>query len=151
MTNSGGNCYLGTVLYFGLFWLFLLYAWTLYGFYDLEWFHSSAMVHEFLLSWWFSSFLRGWLILGGNCNFGVVLCFQLFWLFSCYKWALYRFHELRGLGSLATVLGFLESWWFYGSLGVNGFGGNHCFGVFLCFRLFWLFYGLRIFWSWVIP
>ena len=44
----------------------------------------------------------------GNCNLCEVLCFRLFWMFLCYGWALYRFCDLQGLHSSATVLGFLE-------------------------------------------
>ena len=41
---------------------------------------------------------------GGNYDFGVVLYFQLFCLFSCYGWALYGIFDLQGLHSSATVL-----------------------------------------------
>ena len=49
--SLGGNCYIGDIFCYRLFWKFLCYGWSLYGFCDLLGLHSSTAVHRFLESW----------------------------------------------------------------------------------------------------
>ena len=55
--DFGGNHDFGVVLCFRLFGLFLGHRLILYGFFDLRGLLSSTIVHGFLESWWFRSFL----------------------------------------------------------------------------------------------
>ena len=81
--------------------------------------------------------------MGGNSDFGEVLCFQLFRLFLCYGRKLYGFRDLQGLHRSSTVHGFLEYWWFRGFLrGRLFFGEIDVLVLFLCFWIFWLSLGL---------
>ena len=56
---------------------------------------------------------------GGNCYFGVVFCFGLSWMFYLYGWALYEFRDHGGFQGSTMVHGFLMSWWFRVSYGVD--------------------------------
>ena len=74
----------------------------------------------------------------------MVLFFRLFRLFLGQGWTVYGFRDLGGFLSYATVHGFLESRAFMGSKVMTNFWGNFCFGVVLCFGLFWV-YGWALF------
>ena len=82
-------------------------------------------------------------IFRGDRNFGVFLCFGLFWLFLFYVWPLYGFLEFGGFHRSATVHEFIV-FVVYGFLKkLTDFGGNYDFGEVLYFQFFWMFLGYR--------
>ena len=80
LTDFGGNIDFGEVLCFRLFRLFLGSGMDLYGSPDLRGLHSSSMMHGFLVSWWFSGFLRGRLFYRET---DVLVWFYDFYYFGC--------------------------------------------------------------------
>ena len=115
MTNFGGNCNFGVVLWFGLFWMFLLYGWALY-LCDHGRFYSSATVHGFLESWRFIGFLRGWLFFLGETTFFVwFYAFDCFWVFRVMDGNFLDFVILMDYKALPWCLGFQS----LGGLGVS--------------------------------
>ena len=75
----GGNSNFSDILCFLLVRLFLCYRRELYGFHDVQGFHSSSTVHGFLESWWFRGFLRGRLFFRET---EVFVCFYAFDFFG---------------------------------------------------------------------